>query len=195
MRTFVVCNNTSLDAYYAGPGGDVMALPMEMAFDEYYVERMRAADTILLGATSYQGFMGFWPAQVDNPDATDMQKEVGRIYREIDKVVVSDRLTPDQVAPWGDTTTIVPRSEAESHVAVLKKQTGRDILTFGSRTTWTPLLRAGLIDEIHLLVGAGVLAAGTPLFDAPVPGLSLLDHRRIGANAVILRYEIAVDER
>jgi dihydrofolate reductase len=191
MRKLVVCNNTSLDAYYSGPGGDVMALPMEMAFDAYYVERMRAADTILLGATSYQGFMGFWPAQVDNPDATDEQKEVGRIYREIDKVVISDRLTPDQVAPWGETTTIVPRSEAESHVAGLRKQTGRDILTFASRTTWKPLLRAGLVDEIHLLVGGAVLAAGTPLFDAPVSGLSLVDHRRIGANAVLVSYAIA----
>ena len=191
MRKLVVCNNTSLDAYYSGPGGDVMALPMEMAFDAYYVERMRAADTILLGATSYQGFMGFWPGQVDNPDATDDQKEVGRIYREIDKVVISDRLTPDQVAPWGETTTIVPRSEAESHVAGLRKRTGHDILTFGSRTTWTPLLRAGLVDEIHLLVGGAVLAAGTPLFDAPVSGLSLVDHRRIGANAVLVTYATA----
>jgi dihydrofolate reductase len=193
MRKFVVCNNTSLDAYYSGPGGDVMALPMEVAFDAYYVERMRTADTILLGATSYQGFMGFWPAQVDNPGATEEQKEVGRIYREIDKVVVSDHLTPDQVAPWGETTTIVPRSEAESQIADLRMQTGRDILTFGSRTTWTPLLRAGLVDEIHLLVGAGVLGAGTPLFDAPVSGLSLVDQRRIGANAVLLHYAIADD--
>jgi dihydrofolate reductase len=193
MRKLVVCNNTSLDAYYSGPGGDVMALPMELAFDAYYAERMRAADTILLGATSYQGFMGFWPAQADNTDATDDQRAVGRIYREIDKVVISDRLTPDQVAPWGATTTIVPRSEAESHVAGLRKQTGRDILTFGSHTTWTPLLRAGLVDEIHLLVGGGVLAAGTPLFDAPVSGLSLVDHRRIGANAVLLSYAIADD--
>lgn len=191
MRKVVICNNTSLDLYYSGPGGDVMAVPMELAFDAYYVERMRAAETILLGATSYQGFMGFWPAQVDNPSATDEQKEVGRIYREIDKVVVSDSLTPDQVAPWAETTTIVPRSEAESHVNDLRKQAGGDILTFGSRTTWTPLLRAGLVDEIHLLVGAGVLAAGTPLFDAPVSGLSLLDQRRIGANAVVLHYAIA----
>ena len=193
MRKLVVCNNTSLDAYYAGPGGDVMALPMETAFDDYYVERMRAADTILLGATSYRLFMGFWPAQLDNPDATDMQQEVGRIYREIDKVVVSDSLTPDQVAPWAETTTIVPRSEAASHVADLKKQTGRDILTFGSRTTWTPLFRAGLVDELHLLVGGGVLTAGTPLFDAPVTGLSLLDHRRIGANAVLVSYAAAAE--
>lgn len=193
MRTFVVCNNTSLDGYYEGPGHDVMALPMELAFDDYYVERMRAADTILLGGASYRGFMGFWPPQVDNPEATDAQREVGRIYREIDKVVISDSLTPQQVAPWTETTTIVPRSEAEARVKALKQQPGREILTFGSRTTWTPLLRAGMVDEIHLLVGAGVLAAGTPLFEAPVPGMRLLDHRRIGANAVVLSYAIGAE--
>jgi dihydrofolate reductase len=194
MRKFIVCNNTSLDGYFEGPGKDVMALPMEQAFDDYYVERMRAADTILLGASSYLGFMGFWPAQVDNPEATDMQKEVGRIYREIDKVVISDSLTPDQVAPWTETTTLVPRSEAEARVKALKQQAGRDILTFASRTTWTPLLRAGLVDELHLLVGAGVLAEGTALFDAPVTGLSLLDHRRIGANAVLMTYAVGAED-
>jgi dihydrofolate reductase len=193
MRKFVVCNNTSLDGYYEGRGHDVMALPMEQAFDDYYVERMRAADTILLGAASYQGFMEFWPAQADNPEATDATREIGRVYRVIDKIVISDRLTPDQVAPWTETTTVVSRSDAQARLKALKQQPGRDILTFGSRATWTPLLQAGLVDEIHLLVGCGVLAAGTPLFETPVTGLSLLDLRRIGTNAFVLSCAVTSD--
>jgi dihydrofolate reductase len=188
VRKLIVCNNMSLDGYYEGPGKNVMALPMEQAFDPYYLELMKAADTILLGASSYQGFMGFWPALVDDPDATDTAREIGRVYRTIDKVVVSDSLTTDDIAPWGDTTTIVPRAEAASRVADLKEGPGRDILTFGSRVMWSELRKAGLVDELHLLVGGGVLAGGTPVFDAPLEGLRRLEHRQVGDNAVLLRY-------
>lgn len=33
MRKLVITNIISLDAYYEGPGGNVMALPMDGAFD------------------------------------------------------------------------------------------------------------------------------------------------------------------
>jgi dihydrofolate reductase len=191
MRTLIACHMTSLDGYYEGPGGEVMALPLDQAVDDYFLERMRAADTILLGARSYQGFMSFWPPQVDNPEASDVQREIGRIWKEIDKVAISDSLTADDVEPWGATTTLVPRSEAESRVGALKEGPGREILVFGSRVMWTDLLKTGLVDQIHLLVGAGAVAGGTPLFDAPVAGLGLLDHRRIGTDMLLLQYEVA----
>jgi hypothetical protein len=34
MRKLIVCNIVSLDGYYEGPGGDVMALPFDNGFDE-----------------------------------------------------------------------------------------------------------------------------------------------------------------
>jgi hypothetical protein len=55
MRKLVVVNIMSLDGYVAGPGGNVMALPMDGFFDEHNLERLRAADTLLLGATTYMG--------------------------------------------------------------------------------------------------------------------------------------------
>jgi len=56
----------SLDGYYEGPGKNVMALfdyrwdyPTDESFDAYNAERLRAADTLLLGRVSYQGVQGF----------------------------------------------------------------------------------------------------------------------------------------
>lgn len=42
-RTVIVCNIMSLDGRYEGPGGNVMALNMDAAFDAYNLERIRSA--------------------------------------------------------------------------------------------------------------------------------------------------------
>jgi dihydrofolate reductase len=75
----------------------------------------------------------------------------------------------------------------------LKQRPGREILTFGSRTLWNQLLAAGLVDELHLVVGSTVLGAGTPIFGAPVAGLALEDTRRFdGSSNVVLRYTVVI---
>lgn len=203
MRKLIVSNMISLDGYFEGPGRNVMALPMDGFFDEHNLERQRAADTLLVGATTYTGLKGYWsavaenpavsPAVADNPDLADLHREIARRNTELRKVVVSDSLSEDDTAPWADTTTIVRRADAHKVVAELKNRPGKDILMFGSRILWNDLLVAGLVDELHLMVGAAVLGGGTPAFDAgPVPPLRLLSTRRQdGSDHVLLRYQVA----
>jgi dihydrofolate reductase len=202
MRKLIVCNIMSLDGYFEGPGRNVMALPMDGFFDEHNLERLRAADTLLLGAATYLGLKSYWPAVAENPatspavvnkpDVADLHRETGQRNNQIHKVVVSDSLTADDTAPWTDTTTIVRRADAHRAVAELKKQQGKEILMFGSRTLWNDLLVAGLVDELHLMIGAAVLGEGTRAFTAgPVPPLRLLDaRRRDGSDNLLLRYKV-----
>jgi hypothetical protein len=105
MRKLVVCNIMSLDGYYEGPGKNVMVLSMDASFDAYNLERIRAADTVLLGRKSYEAFSGFWPAMADDADATEVHREFAKIYNKVDKVVVTDTFTPEPDSPWHDTTT------------------------------------------------------------------------------------------
>ena len=190
MRKLIVCNLMSLDGYYTGPGGNVMALPMDGALNEpYFLERMRAADTLLLGRISYKNFIGFWPPLADDPAASEVEREIGALYRTIDKVVVSGTLAAGDIVEWRETTSVVRPAEVTGWLAERKRAPGHDILTFGSRTTWTPLLTSGLVDELHLLVGPGAVTDGTPLFAKPLTGLRLLEARYPkGADAVMLRY-------
>jgi dihydrofolate reductase len=202
MRKLIVANIMSLDGYFEGPGRNVMALPMDGFFDEHNLERLRAADTLLLGATTYMGLKGYWPAVAENPevspaaannpDVADLHREIGQRNNEIQKVVVSDSLTADDTAPWTDTTTIVRRADARQAVAELKDRPGKDILMFGSRTLWNDLLVAGLVDELHLMVGAAVLGGGTRAFGAgPVPPLRLVaTRRRDGSDNLLLQYRV-----
>jgi dihydrofolate reductase len=189
MRKLIVANIVSLDGRYEGPRNDVMALPFDEAFDTYNAERLRAADTLLLGRVSYEGFKSFWPAVADDPDARPVAREISRRNNEIDKVVISDTLTPEQTAPWHN-TRIVGRADAHERVAELKRQPGRDILVFGSHKMWNDLLAAGLVDEVHLMIGSALLGAGTPVFEGPSPvPLRLLEARRLDdSELVLVRY-------
>lgn len=197
MRNLVVTNIMSLDGYYEGPGGDVMALPMDHRFDAYNAERLGAADTLLLGRRTYELFRGFWPQMAEHPDATPAQREISILEDAVEKMVVSDTITGADTAPWGDTTRIVPRPEAHAEIAALKQQAGGDILVFGSRTLWHDLLAADLVDELHLIVGGLVLGGGTPMFGAaPARPLALVDvHGWDDSSNALLRYTTATGDR
>jgi dihydrofolate reductase len=197
MRKLIVSNAMSLDGYYEGPGKNVMALfdyrsdyPTDESFDAYNAERLRAADTLLLGRTSYDGFKGFWPSVADDPNATPLQREISRLNNAIDKVVISDSMTSEETNPWHN-TRIIGRAEAHEQLAELKRQPGREILVFGSRTLWKDLLTNDLVDELHLMIGPVVLGAGTPLFDEqPADSLRLIETRTWdGSGNVLLQYE------
>lgn len=196
MRKLIVCNIMSLDGYVEGPNKNVMALPMDGAFDAYCAERLRAADTLLLGRATYSMFRGFWPPVADDHRFTPAEREVSRLDNAIDKVVVSDSLTAEQTDPWRATTRIIGRADAHAQIAALKRQTGGDILIFGSRTLWNDLLEDGLVDELHLLVGNVVVGEGTSLLRGQqATALKLLETRTWdGSDNVLVRYEVRRNE-
>lgn len=206
----IVSNIVSLDGYVAGPDGNSTVLPMDGAFDAYNAERLRTADTLLVGASSYRMFAGFWPAVLADPEAVvdgivaqlggsvpradvaarvtaAAPQEVARLNSKVAKVVVSDEMGPGDLGAWRDTTRIVRRADARAAAAALPGET----LVFGSRTLWNDLLAAGLVDELHLMVGPVVLGDGVRAFDGPVPGLRLRDTRRFdGSDNVLLVYAV-----
>jgi len=200
MRKLFVSNMMSLDGYYEGPGKNVMVLfdyrrevyPMDERFDAYNAERLRAADTLLLGRVSYDGFKSFWPSVADDPNATPIQRQISRLDDAIDKVVISDSLTPEETNPWRHNSRIISRADAHEQIAELKGQPGKDILVFGSRTLWNDLLANDLVDELHLMIGPVVLGAGTPVFDGQsAVSLRLIETRTWdGSGNVLVRYEV-----
>jgi dihydrofolate reductase len=192
MRKLIVCNIVSVDGFYSGPDDNVMVMPFDAPFNDYNAERLRAADTLLLGRRSFEGFRGYWPSIADNPDADPVEREISRLNNAIDKVVVSDSLTDADLAPWTN-TTIVGRADAHDTIAELKRGPGREILTFGSHVLWNDLLKARLVDELHLMIGAAFLGDGIPVFAGPRTDLRLLDARVLDGSQLILARYAATD--
>lgn len=189
MRKLIVCNIISVDGFFSGPDNDVMVMPFDAPFSDYNAERLRAADTLLLGRRSFEGFRDYWPSIADDPEAPPVEREISRLNTAMDKVVVSDSLTDADLAPYTN-ARIVRRTDAHDRVRALKESPGREILVFGSHVLWNDLLSAGLVDELHLMIGSAFLGAGVPVFDGPRTGLRLLDARVLdGSQLILARYE------
>lgn len=184
---------STLDGYAAGEGGNVFVMSIDLGFDRYNLERMRAADTVLFGAVSFAGARDYWPPLADDASAPEVEREISRLHNTLTKVVISDSTTLEDTAPWAASTEIVGRGQAHARVAELKAGNGGDIVCFGSLSTWNDLLAHGLVDELHILVGPGAIGSGVPTFSKPVAqGLTLLDVRRLeDSQLVTLRYAVS----
>lgn len=192
MRKLIVCNLVSLDGFFSGPGGNVMVMPFDAGFSEYNATRLRAADTLLLGRKSFEGFRLYWPSVADDPAQPPLEREISRLNTAIEKVVVSDSLPEGELEGWGPARA-VRRADAHGEVAALKSASGRDILVFGSHVLWNDLLAHGLVDELHLMIGPGVLLEGVRLFEKRTPGsLKLIEARKFeGSSLFLARYVVS----
>jgi dihydrofolate reductase len=180
MRKIMVGQFISLDG--------VVEAPDEWHFPYVDEEMMRAmweqgaaADTMLLGRVTYESFAG---AFADLPD----DDPIGGPMNRPAKVVVSGTMG----APTWRNSTLLPPGDVAERVAELKAGPGGGILVVGSITLTRALLRAGLVDELNLLVHPIVVGRGQRLFEdeGPRVELELVECTTLKTGVTVQRYVV-----
>jgi dihydrofolate reductase len=147
-----------------------------MAFVKQFYRR---ADAFLLGRRTYDLFAGYWGAR------KDMDDPIVHALNTKPKYVVSNTLTAPQ---WVNTTVL--SGDVAAAVVDLKSQAGGELQVHGSGTLTYWLLKAGLIDEMDLLVCPVVVGQGKRLFpDAgPDAALELIESQTFPKGITVQRY-------
>ena len=133
-----------------------------------------AADALLLGRVTYEGFAQAWPPR---------KGELAGRINTMPKYVASRTL---QDATWN--ATIIKGDVAEE-VARLKDQPGQDILKYGTGELDRTLMERNLVDEFHFWMFPVALGAGQRLFDGiDTTHLKLVDTTKFKSGIVVLVY-------
>jgi dihydrofolate reductase len=179
VRSFMV---TTLDGFVEGPNQEFDWPNVDAEFNEFAAKQLEEADTLLFGRLTYEGMAGYWPTA----DARRDDPVVAPLMNNIAKIVFSATLDK---AEWNNSTLV--RGNAADEVKRLKEQPGKDMFIFGSPNLTVSLLRAGLVDEVGVMVNPILLGAGRSLFDASHDRIHLkhVRTRTFDSGNVLLTYE------
>jgi dihydrofolate reductase len=155
MAPLVLKMSVSLDGYVAPLDGSTDWIAAGGSRDglSWTIETVSNAGAHLVGAATYAGWAGYWPA-ASGPFAKPMN--------EIPKVVFSDSLAS---ADWGE-TTIATGDLAAAITRLKEERSDGYLLAHGGARFARSLVKTGLIDEYRLVIHPVVLGEGERIFTA-----------------------------
>jgi len=188
----VVTEFVSLDGVVEDPGWTFQFEGEEQ--ENFKFDELSAADALLLGRVTYEGFTAAWPdmmEQYEGPRRAELG-EYADMMNGYPKYVVSATL--QEPLEWNNSTLI--KGNVAEEVSRLKQEPGKDILVFGSGELVDTLMEHDLIDEYRLMVFPVVLGSGKRLFRDGVDTkvLRLVDTKAFGSGVVVLTYQPAGKE-
>lgn len=185
MSELIITTFSSLDGVMEAPGGEPgyahAGWVGNYFTDELGVfkgEEQEAADVLLLGRRTYEGFYGAWP---------EREGAMADKINTMKKVVVSSSIDS---SPW-ENTTVIPGDDAlADHIRKVKDEAAGPVLVAGSKTLSHFLLTHGLVDQLNLQVFPVILGSGVRIFpDTPdtIP-LTLASSRALDNGVVLQSY-------
>src|SRR5918993_1627730 len=181
MRKVIASEFVSLDGVIENPVWTSRFTGEEQQRFKY--DELPAADALLLGRVTYEGFAAAWPHM------TEQAGKYADMMNGYPKYVVSTSL--QEPLEWNNSTLI--EGDTAEEVSRLKRQPGKDILIFGSGNLVNTLMRHDLIDEYRLMIFPIIVGSGQRLFAHGIDEmiLELVDTETFGSGVVVLTYRSA----
>jgi dihydrofolate reductase len=172
MRKLKLETQVSIDGFIAGINGNtdwmIWNWGPDWTWDEelqrYHTELTKSADCILLSRQmAEEGFNAHWQKVTEAP--LDTRFDFAKHITDTRKIVFSRTIDRSTQIPGGWHNTEIANGNFIDVVKQLKNQDGKDIIVYGGSTFVATLIKAGLIDEFHLLVNPVALGQGLPIFN------------------------------
>ncbi len=187
MARIVVTEFVSLDGVIEAPGGGEEFRHAGWTFeidrgsegDRFKLDEALAADALLLGRLTYDGFAAAWP---------NMTGEFADKFNGMPKYVVSASLADPA---WNNTTVL--GGDAVQAVGRLREESDGEIVVNGSARLVQALLEHDLVDELRLMIFPVILGSGKRLFGelTDKKRLLLVDSKSVGDGIALLTYRPA----
>jgi len=187
VRKVVVTEFVTLDGVMEDPSWTFQFSSEEQ--ERFKFDELAASDALLLGRVTYEGFAAAWPnmmEQYEGPRREELMSYAD-MMNGYPKYVVSETL--EEPLEWNNSTLI--KGNIAEEVSSLKRQTGKDILIFGSGDLVNALTQHDLIDEYRLMVFPVVVGGGKRLFGDGIDTkvLRLVETKTFGSGVVVLTYQ------
>lgn len=184
MGKLVYTTNTSLDGFTEDASGSFDWSVPDEEVHEFYNDMMRGVGLQLLGRRMYET-MAVWETEPSFFEESAVLADFAAAWQDSDKVVYSSTLAD----PVTQRTRIVSAFDADD-VRAWKASSSVELLVGGPELA-AHALRAGVVDELRLVLCPVTVGAGTPAFPTDLRlDLELIDERRFGNGAVHVAYRV-----
>ncbi|MFT3837766.1 MAG: dihydrofolate reductase family protein [Myxococcaceae bacterium] len=185
MRRLGMFNQVSVDGFFSSAAGDsswMHSSEPDPEFDEWSANSASGGGALLFGRATFEMMESWWPTEA----AKKAMPGISNGMTAAEKWVFSRSRSS---SGWANTRFLA--GDLVQEVKQLKASGSGPITILGSGSLIGPLLRAGLLDELQLMVLPVLLGAGTALFrDAGQHGLKLARSRTFKNGRTWLSYEL-----
>jgi len=184
MAKLIYIMNTSLDGYVEDAQGDFGWTPPNKEVNSYINELASPVGTYLYGRRMYEA-MVYWEAAYAEHDLPQYLLDWAPQWQAAEKIVYSRTLAEPRSA-----RTRIEREFDPDAVRRLKAEADKDITVNGPELA-AHALRAGLVDELQMIVHPVIVGGGKPFFpDGVRLNLELIEARTFRQGVVALRYTV-----
>ena len=190
-RTVYLFMSTSIDGFFEGPNHDLSWHNVDDEFNRFAIDQLKRTDLFLWGRRIYQLMESYWPKVTENTTMSLDDLEIARLMNNTQKFVFSRTLdNVSETKNWRNVKLI--REFDPEVIRRLKEEPGKEIGVGGSNLAIS-LIKAGLIDELRIMVVPVVLGKGSTLFQGMEVklNLELARTRRFDSGNLLLCYRLA----